>query len=216
MHLHYSPYERPLDWSRSRIPAPPFATRCSGSTTSTPPTPITKSCLDAQTSTRLSSARRRRRHAAATLAALERGLHVFVEKPMCVTLATPTESPRRDNARGRSCRSGYMKRFDRVGADARGDAGVRRVAPLHPCRRTRPRVSDRTSHRARSREARTSPRTCSRPGREQMRAQLREAVGADSPAVITAFEGAFLGSLVHDVNLVHAYSSASASPCLPR
>jgi len=43
-------------------------------------------------------------HAEATLAALDRGLHVFVEKPMCITLRTPTESPRRNDARGTSCR----------------------------------------------------------------------------------------------------------------
>src|SRR5438132_10332216 len=49
-------------------------------------------------------------------------------------------------------------------------------------------------------------------GGEQMRAQVREAVGDDSPGVIAAFEQAFLGSLVHDVNLVHGLLERLGEP----
>ena len=49
-------------------------------------------------------------------------------------------------------------------------------------------------------------------GREQMRTQVKAAVGDDSPAVITAFEGAFLGSLVHDVNVVHGLLERLGEP----
>src|SRR5262249_31038272 len=41
---------------------------------------------------------------------------------------------------------------------------------------------------------------------------VRAAVGADSPEVVTALEGAFLGSLVHDVNLVHGLLERLGEP----
>src|SRR6266516_7180805 len=51
-------------------------------------------------------------HAEATLAALERGLHVFVEKPMCITLADADRIIAARKASGRVVQVGYMKRFD--------------------------------------------------------------------------------------------------------
>ena len=48
--------------------------------------------------------------------------------------------------------------------------------------------------------------------REQRRTQVHEAVGAATPEVVTAFEGSFLGSLVHDVNLVHGLLEKMGEP----
>src|SRR3954453_19192062 len=49
-------------------------------------------------------------------------------------------------------------------------------------------------------------------GRAEMKAQVREAVGADPPNVIPAFEGPFRGSLVHDLNLVHGLLERLGEP----
>ena len=56
-----------------------------------------------------------RTHAEMTLAALERGLHVLVEKPMCITLQTPTGSLRR--ATGREGRAGRVHEALRSGVE---------------------------------------------------------------------------------------------------
>ena len=45
-------------------------------------------------------------HAEVTLAALELGLHVLVEKPMCITLADADRIVEARDRAGRSCRSG--------------------------------------------------------------------------------------------------------------
>jgi len=57
-----------------------------------------------------------------------------------------------------------------------------------------------------------TPRTDAAAVMEEIAASVREAVGANSPAVITAFEGAFLGSLVHDVNVVHGLLERMGEP----
>ena len=51
-------------------------------------------------------------HAEMTLAALERGLHVFCEKPLCFSVAEAQEIARARDKAGRVVQVGYMKRFD--------------------------------------------------------------------------------------------------------
>jgi len=51
-------------------------------------------------------------HAEVTLAALEQGLHVFVEKPMCITLADADRIIEARRKAGKVVQVGYMKRFD--------------------------------------------------------------------------------------------------------
>jgi predicted dehydrogenase len=151
-------------------------------------------------------------HAEATLAALERGLHVFVEKPMCVTLADADRVIAAQRRTGKVVQVGYMKRFDRAWEHMleRLPGSVERLryvrvvvhdpefgpffAPADIVRGT------------------DIPAEVIRAGREQLRTQVRQAVGADSPAVVTALEGAFLGSLVHDVNLVHGLLERLGEP----
>jgi len=151
-------------------------------------------------------------HAAATLAALERGLHVFVEKPMCITLADADGIVEAQRETGKVVQVGYMKRFDR--AWERMLEGMPESA--ESLRYIRVVVHDpefgpyfgpgEIVHGS------DIPADVLEVGREQMRAQVREAVGADSQAVITAFEGAFLGSMVHDVNLVHGLLERLGEP----
>jgi predicted dehydrogenase len=151
-------------------------------------------------------------HTQVTLDALEHGLHVFVEKPMCITLADADRIIEAQRRTGRVVQVGYMKRFDRawermlVGLpDSAESLRYIRVVVHDP--EFGPYFGPDDIVRGSD-----IPAEVLESGREQMRAQVREAVGADSPAVITAFEGAFLGSLVHDVNVVHGLLERLGEP----
>jgi predicted dehydrogenase len=151
-------------------------------------------------------------HAEATLAALERGLHVFVEKPMCITLEDADRVVEAQRKTGRVVQVGYMKRFDR--AWERMLEGMPESAESLRYIRVVVHDPEFGPYFGPGEIARGSdiPADVLEAGREQMRAQVREAVGADSPDVITAFEGAFLGSMVHDVNLVHGLLERLGEP----
>lgn len=151
-------------------------------------------------------------HAVATLAALERGLHVFVEKPMCITLADADRIVEARQKTGNVVQVGYMKRFDR--AWERMLEGMPESAESLRYIRVVVHDPEFIPFFGPGEIARGSdiPADVLDEGREQMRAQVREAVGADTPEVITAFEGAFLGSLVHDVNLVHGLLDRLGEP----
>jgi len=151
-------------------------------------------------------------HAEVTLAALDQGLHVFVEKPMCITLADADRIVEARETTGRVVQVGYMKRFDR--------AWERMLENLpesaESLRYIRVMVHDPEfvpffAPGEIVRGSDISPDVLEA-GREQMRTQVKAAVGDDSPAVITAFEGAFLGSLVHDVNVVHGLLERLGEP----
>ena len=151
-------------------------------------------------------------HTEATLHALEHGLDVFVEKPMSITLADADRVIEAQRRTGKVVQVGYMKRFDR--AWERMLAGL----PESPreLRYIRVVVQDPEfgPFFAPDDIVRGSdlPADVLESSREQLKSQVREAVGADTPAVLTALEGAFLGSLVHDVNLVHGLLAGMGEP----
>jgi predicted dehydrogenase len=151
-------------------------------------------------------------HAQVTLDALDRGLHVFVEKPMCITLADADRIIEAQQRSGKVVQVGYMKRFDP--AWERMLEGM--PGSAESLRYIRVVVHDPEfipffgpGEIARGSDI---PADVLESGREAMRAQVKEAVGADSPEVVTAFEGAFLGSLVHDVNVVHGLLERLGEP----
>ena len=151
-------------------------------------------------------------HAQVALDALDRGLHVFVEKPMCITLADADRIIEAQRTSGKVVQVGYMKRFDR--AWERMLEGM--PGSAESLRYIRVVVHDPEfipffgpGEIARGSDI---PADVIESGREAMRAQVQDAVGADSPEVITAFEGAFLGSLVHDVNVVHGLLERLGEP----
>ena len=151
-------------------------------------------------------------HAEVTLAALDQGLHVFVEKPMCITLADADRIVEAGEKAGKVVQVGYMKRFDRawermlenLPESAESLRYIRVV--VHD-----PEFGPFFAPGEIVRGSDISPDVLDA-GREQMRAQVKAAVGDDSLAVITAFEGAFLGSLVHDVNVVHGLLERLGEP----
>jgi predicted dehydrogenase len=151
-------------------------------------------------------------HAQATLDALDQGVHVFVEKPMCITLADADRIIEAQRRAEKVVQVGYMKRFDRAWERMLESM----PASAEALRYIRVVVHDPEfvpffgpGEIARGSDI---PTDVLESGREAMRAQVREAVGADSPEVVTAFEGAFLGSLVHDVNIVHGLLERLGEP----
>ena len=151
-------------------------------------------------------------HAEVALAALDRGLHVFVEKPMCITLADADRIIEARDRTGKVVQVGYMKRHDPAWQymlehlpDSAESLRYLQVVVHDP--EFEPFFGPGEIFRGDD-----VPADVIAAGREQMEAQVREAVGIASPEVITAFEGSFLGSLVHDVNLVHGLLERMGEP----
>jgi predicted dehydrogenase len=144
-------------------------------------------------------------HARIVLAALDRGLHVLVEKPLCIAPDDAEAIRRRRDATGLVVQVGYMKRFDPayeafLDALPAGGDGLRfvDVVTYDPWMAREPFVpwstmvhgDDVPSHvldAARADEAE----------------QVERAVGAGDPETVRAYSYTFLACLVHDVNLVH-------------
>src|SRR2546421_767726 len=151
-------------------------------------------------------------HAEVTIDALDSGVHVFVEKPMCITLA---DADRIIAARGRAgkvVQVGYMKRYDPAWERLRAEL-PRSAADLRYVRVTChdpewvPFFTDTDIVKgadvaddviAATREAETR--------------QVEEAVGDASRDAVFAFSEAYLGSMVHDVNVVHGLLEQLGEP----
>jgi predicted dehydrogenase len=142
-------------------------------------------------------------HAAIVLDALDAGLHVLVEKPLCVTEADAQRIVARQSETGRVVQVGYMKRFspayEALAADlALAAPTVRLVSSLT----VDPLLARHFTPRGFV-AARDVPRSAAEALRRTTAAQVAEAVGSDDPAHVAAFSDAYLGALVHDVNAVH-------------
>jgi predicted dehydrogenase len=151
-------------------------------------------------------------HAEVTLAALDRGLHVFVEKPMCITLADADRIVEARDRTGKVVQVGYMKRHDPAWQrmlenlpDSAESLRYLRVVVHDP-------EFDPFFGPGEIVRGDDIPPDVMEAGRAQMKEQVEEAVGAASPEIVTAFEGSFLGSLVHDVNLVHGLLEQMGEP----
>jgi predicted dehydrogenase len=140
-------------------------------------------------------------HASVVRDALDAGLHVLVEKPLCLDPAEAAALVRHARERGRVVQVGYMKRFDpayerllaqrppaealRLAASATVDPGIGELlAPPGLA------VSDDVPAAARRALADTTA------------AQVASALGDEDPRHVAPFSDACLGALVHDVNLL--------------
>jgi predicted dehydrogenase len=140
-------------------------------------------------------------HAEIVLAALELGLHSFVEKPLCITVEDADEIAERSRAGGLTVQVGYQKRFSggyRALLDALPGSpdGLRLidVVTYDPWMSREPFVPWSSMTRADDLPAAADA------GR---RRQVAQAVGSDDPETVRAFAYTFLSCLIHDVNLVH-------------
>jgi predicted dehydrogenase len=154
-------------------------------------------------------------HAEAILEALDAGLHVFVEKPLCITL---TDVDRIIAARDRAARVvqvGYMNRFDEafewMCADMPSTAQDLRcvnVVTYDPRLGQFFLPEDMVF-------ADDVPSSVSDATRAATADQVRAAVGRDDRGSVFAFSEIFLGTLVHDVNVVHGLLDAMHEPVPP-
>jgi predicted dehydrogenase len=144
-------------------------------------------------------------HAEIVLAALDRGIHVLVEKPLCIAPDDADAICRRREETGLVVAVGYMKRFDPgfeaflAALPASADAlRFVDVVTYDPWMAREPFVPWSTMLRGDD----VAPEVADA-ARAAEAEQVRRAVGTDDPAALRAYSYTFLACLVHDVNLVH-------------
>jgi hypothetical protein len=151
-------------------------------------------------------------HAEVILAGLDAGLHVFVEKPMCLTL---TDADRIVSARDRADRVvqvGTMKRFDPAYEAMRAElpdsaAELQYISVVVNDPEFEPYFVPGEIVRGSD-----VPRELIESTRRSEAEQVEAAVGSGDPDVVRAFSESFLGSLLHDLNAVHGLLAAMYEP----
>jgi predicted dehydrogenase len=151
-------------------------------------------------------------HAEIVLGALDAGLHVFVEKPMCITLADADAIVAARDRAGRVVQVGMMKRFDpayeRMLAElADSAAELRYISVVVNDPEFEPYFGPGEVVRGAD-----IPRDVIDATRAAEAAQVEAAVGSGAPDVVQAFSESLLGSLVHDVNVVHGLLERMGEP----
>ena len=140
-------------------------------------------------------------HARVTLDALEAGLHVLVEKPLCLTAddaaAIVAEAARRD----RVVQVGYMKRFDAAYEALREHLPAPGALRLVSTATVDPGIGERYRPAEFVAPDDVGERF-ERDLRRSTQEQVARAIGSDDPRHVAPLSDAFLGALVHDVNLV--------------
>jgi predicted dehydrogenase len=151
-------------------------------------------------------------HAEITVAALDAGVHVFVEKPLCIMLADADRViAARDRAQ-RVVQVGYMKRFDpaweRMLAELPGAADeLRYIRVMCHDPEWVPFFAEGDIVKGPD-----VPREVIAATKRAEAEQVEQAVGNGSPAAVFAFSDAYLGSMVHDVNVVHGLLERMGEP----
>ena len=138
-------------------------------------------------------------HARVTLDALAAGVHVLVEKPLCLTAADAGRIVELAAMTGRIVQVGYMKRFD-AAYEALSEHAPRELRLISSTT-----VDPGIGQRYRPPgfvEANDVPPAERDALARMTHEQVAAAVGSDDPCHIRPFSDAFLGALVHDVNLV--------------
>ncbi len=131
-------------------------------------------------------------HARVVLDAIDAGLHVLVEKPLCLSPRDAEAIVERARERGRVVQVGYMKRFDPAYEllleHVPGRLRLVSSATVDPGIGTRLRPAGYVGGAA-------------APDRETA-AQVAEAIGSEDPRHVPPYSDAFAGALAHDVDLV--------------
>lgn len=144
-------------------------------------------------------------HAEITLEALDRGLAVFVEKPLCIDPRDADEIVDRSTTTGLVVQVGYMKRFapaylEMLERLPRSSDRLRlvNVSTYDPWMAREPFVPwNEMIHGA------DIPGAVLDAHRESERDQVEAAVGRQDERIVRAYSYTFLACLIHDVNLVH-------------
>jgi predicted dehydrogenase len=151
-------------------------------------------------------------HAEVILAALDAGLHVFVEKPMCITLADADRIVAARDRAARVVQVGTMKRFDPAYERMLAELPETAAELLY----INVVVNDpefgpyfRPGEIVRGADVPLELIESTRRGEAE---QVEAAVGSADPDVVRAFSESFLGSLLHDLNAVHGLLEAMGEP----
>jgi predicted dehydrogenase len=143
-------------------------------------------------------------HKEHALAALERGLHVFCEKPLCYSSGDIAELVRARDASKRVLQVGYMKRFDPayealLAHLPKSPEKLRHVSVEVVDADAWPFVTHHMTHRADD-----IPSALQDEARRKQKEQVLRGLGIqlEGPAY-RGFVSAYCSSLVHDVNAVH-------------
>lgn len=150
-------------------------------------------------------------HAEVAIAALDAGLHVFVEKPMCITLTDADAIIAARDRADRVVQVGTMKRYDpayeRLLEELPATADELRYLSVV--------VNDPEfvpyfgEEIVRGSDVPADVIEATRRGEAE---QVEAAVGSGHPDVVRAFSESFLGSLLHDLNAVHGMLEHMGTP----
>lgn len=141
-------------------------------------------------------------HAAIVLDALDAGVHVLVEKPLCLDAADASRIDERRRATGLVVQVGYMKRFSPSYEALAADIALTGPAlRLVSCVTVDPVLARQFTPAGFVAASDVAPVAASGV-RDAAGAQVAGAIGSEHPSHVDAFSDAFLGALVHDVNLV--------------
>jgi predicted dehydrogenase len=151
-------------------------------------------------------------HAEVVLAALDAGMHVFVEKPMCITLRDADAIVAARDRSGRVVQVGTMKRYDpayeRMLAELpESAADLRYISVVVNDPEFEPFFG--AGEIVRGRDVPTEVIEATVRGE---RDQVEEAVGSGDEDVVRAFSESYLGSLIHDLNVVHGLLERMGEP----
>jgi hypothetical protein len=148
-------------------------------------------------------------HGALVEAALESGLHVFCEKPLCYSAAEIDALMAIEQRTGLVVQVGYMKRFDpsyRAALDYIAGKGDRLRAVTVEV--NDPDAGPFVGHHPLVAGADVSPALIAET-RDRKAGQVAAALGVSpAPVLAKGFAGPFCSSLVHDVNAVHGLLDA--------
>lgn len=143
-------------------------------------------------------------HADIVLAAIDHGLHVLVEKPICIDPADAHTIARRSRERSVVVQVGYMKRYDPMHEgfvealpDSIDDLRLISVLTRDPWLSREPFVQPEALV-----VGSDLPAGLREEGQESERRQVRDATGHSDARSVRAFSYTFLTCMIHDVNLV--------------
>jgi predicted dehydrogenase len=144
-------------------------------------------------------------HAEITLHALDRGIHVFCEKPLCFSVPQAEEIAAARDKAGKVVQVGYMKRYDpsyeKLLSLLPNDASELRMVSVE--------VQDPDSwpfnqHQGEFVKTSDIPADIVADGKRRRDEQVARAVGRElTPSAMWGYTNSYCSSMIHDINVVH-------------
>jgi predicted dehydrogenase len=151
-------------------------------------------------------------HAEVVLAALDTGVHVFVEKPMSVTLRDADAIIAARKRTGLVVQVGTMKRFDPAYEAMLAELPASAAELLYVSVVVNDPEFAPFFGAGEIVRGGDVPQDVIQATVRSERTQVEEAVGSGDPDVVRAFSESYLGSMIHDLNLVHGLLERMGEP----